>query len=158
MLIYVREGLFVEINLRKTKLLFFGGYRSDHKNYGLSKEDFLEQLSFALDKYCNYDKVLIAGDLNIDIDEEILEDFLFERSLKNLVKENTCFKSIDNPSCIDLFLTNTCSSFQNTIAVATGLSDFHKMIVTAMKTTFSKAQPKIVYCRDYRDFDLYNFH
>ena len=108
------EGMFIEINLRKTKLLFFGGYRSDHKVYGLPEEDYLEQLSFALDKYCNYDKVLIAGDLNIDIDEEILEDFLFERNLKNLVKENTCFKSIDNPSCIDLFLTNTCSSFQNT--------------------------------------------
>ena len=29
------EGLFIEINLRKTKLLFFGGYRSDHKNYGI---------------------------------------------------------------------------------------------------------------------------
>ena len=24
------EGLFIEINLKKTKLLFFGGYRSDH--------------------------------------------------------------------------------------------------------------------------------
>ena len=26
-----------------------------------------------------------------------------------------------------------------------------------MKTTFPKAQPKIVYYRDYKDFDLYNF-
>ena len=26
------EGLFIEINLRKTKLLFFGGYRSEHEN------------------------------------------------------------------------------------------------------------------------------
>ena len=117
----------------------------------------MEQLNFALDKYSNYDKILIAGDFNIDVGEEVLEDFLFERNLKNLVKEKTCFKSIENPSCIDLFLTNTCQSFQNTTAVATGLSDFHKMVVTVMKTTFPKAQPKIIYYRDYKNFDIYNF-
>ena len=27
------EGLFIEINLRKSKLLLFGGYRSEHKDY-----------------------------------------------------------------------------------------------------------------------------
>ena len=88
------EGLFIEINLRKSKLLFFGGYRSDHKVYGLTEEDYLEQLSFALDKYSNYDKILIAGDFNIDNDEETLQDFLFEQNVKNLVKEKTCFKRI----------------------------------------------------------------
>ena len=59
----------------------------------------------------------------------------------------TCFKSLDNPSCIDLFLTNSAQSFQNTVTVTTGLSDFHKMVVTVMKTTFPKAQPRIVYYR-----------
>ena len=151
------EGMFIEINLRKTKLLFFGGYRSDHKDFGLSKEDFLEQLTFALDKYSTYERILLAGDFNIDKEEEILQDFLFERNLKNLVKDETCFKSIDNPSCIDLFLTNSPSTFQNTTTVTTGLSDFHKMVVTVMKTTFPKAQPKIVYYRDYKNFDIYNF-
>ena len=151
------EGLFIEINLRKTKLLFFGGYRSEHKDFGLSKDDFLEQLVFALDKYSAYDKVLLAGDFNVDKGDEKLKDFLFEQNFKNLVKEDTCFKSIDNPSCIDLFLTNSAPSFQNTTAVTTGLSDFHKMVVTVMKSTFPKAQPKIVYYRDYKNFDLYSF-
>ena len=151
------EGLFVEINLRKTKLLLFGGYRSEHQTYGLSKTDFLEQLRFGLDKYSGYEKILIAGDLNIDIEEEILQDFLFEQTLKNLVKEPTCYKSLDNPSCIDLFLTNSSSSFQNTTTVETGLSDFHKMTVTVMKTTFPKTQPKIIYYRDYKMFDLSKF-
>ena len=85
------EGLFVEINLRKTKLLFFGGYRSDHREYGLSKMEYLEQLCFGLDKYSGYEKVLIAGDFNIDNDDEILQDFLFEQNLKNLIKEPTCY-------------------------------------------------------------------
>ena len=149
------EGLFIEINLRKTKLLFFGGYRSDHKDFGVSKDDFFEQITFALDKYTTYNKILLAGDFNVDKEEEKLQDFLFEQNLKNLVKEDTCFKSVDNPSCIDLFLTNSFSSFQHTTTVTTGLSDFHKMVVTVMKTTFPKAQPKIVYYRDYKNFDLY---
>ena len=106
------EGLFIEINLRKTKLLFFGGYRSEHTDFGLSKDDFLEQMIFALDKYSTYDRILWAGDFNLDRGEEKLPDFLCERKLKNLVKEGTCFKSINNPSCIDLFLTNSVSSFQ----------------------------------------------
>ena len=151
------EGLFLEINLRKTKLLFFGGYRSDHETYGLSKSDFLEQVGFALDKYSSYEKVLLAGDFNIDVEEDILEEFLFEQNIKSLVKEKTCFKSMENPSCIDLFLTNSVHSFQNTTVVETGLSDFHKMAVTVMKTTFPKAEPQVHYYRDYKNFDLYNF-
>ena len=151
------EGMFIEINLRKTKLLFFGGYRSDHPEYGVSKDDFLEQVRFALDKYSTYDKILLAGDFNIDDQEETFRDFLFEQNIKNLVKEKTCYKSIENPSCIDLFLTNTSLSFQNTTTVITGLSDFHKMVVTVMKTTFPKAKPKIIYYRDYKHFDLYKF-
>ena len=151
------EGLFIEINLRKTKLLFFGGYRSEHPEYGLAKSEFLEQLRFGLDKYSGYEKVLVTGDFNIDNDEEILQDFLFEQNFKNLVKEPTCYKSVENPSSIDVFLTNTPLSFQNTITVETGLSDFHKMAVTVMKTTFPKAQPKVIYYRDYKNFDLAKF-
>ena len=100
---------------------------------------------------------MLAGDFNIENEEEILQDFLFEHNMKNLVEEKACFKSIENPSCIDLFLTNTAPSFQNTTTVTTGLSDFHKMVVTVMKTTYPKAKPKIVYYRDYKNFDLYNF-
>ena len=151
------EGLFIEINLRKTKFLFFGGYRSEHQQYGLPKTDFLEQLRFGLDKYCNYEKILIAGDFNIDTEEEVLEEFLFEQNFKNLVKQPTCYKNVENPSCIDLFLTNSSLSFQHTTTVETGLSDFHKMAITVMKTTFPKAQPKTIYYRDYKNFDLSKF-
>ena len=91
------EGLFLEINLRKTKLLFFGGYRSDHEVYGLSKADFLNQLSFALDKYSSYERTLLAGDFNIDKEEEVLQDFLSEQNVKNLVKEKTCFDKRSPP-------------------------------------------------------------
>ena len=38
-------------------------------------------------------------------------------------------------------------SFQNTTAVATGLSDFHKMIVTACKIFSSKSKFKEIVIR-----------
>ena len=69
------------------------------------------------------------------------------------MKEPTCFKNPDNPSCIDLFITNKFNSFQSTITVSTGLSDFHKMAVTVLKTTFKKVEPKEITYRNYKSFD-----
>ena len=146
------EGLFVEINLRKTKLILFGTYHSTHPEYGMSDDNYFKEVSHALDVYSNYEKFLLAGDFNVEENENCLSDFLYEHNAKNLVKEKTCFKSLDNPSCIDLFLTNCHQSFQNTTTVSTGLSDFHKMAVTVMKTTFPKAEPKIIHYRDYKKF------
>ena len=58
--------------------------------------------------------------------------------LSSLIKVPTCYKNPEKPSCIDLLLTNRPKSFQNSSVVETGLSDFHKMAVTVMKTTFGK--------------------
>ena len=66
----------------------------------------------------------------------------------------TCFKNIDNPSCLDLFFTNTWQSFQNTITVSTGLSDFHMVL----KTTFPKAKPKVITYKDYSMFVKEDFN
>ena len=52
--------------------------------------------------YPNYDKFLIAGDLNIKEEESCFDEFLDEMDAKNLVQVPTCFKNADNPSCIDL--------------------------------------------------------
>ena len=146
------EALFVELNLRNTKLLLIGTYHSTHPDYGTKDNDYFEQIGLALDVYCNYDKFLLAGDFNVQEEESCLQDFLHEYSAKNMVKENTCFKSVDNPTCIHLFLTNSNRSFQNTTTVSTGLSDFHKMTVTVMKTTFVKQKPKIILYRDYSKY------
>ena len=107
--------------------------------------------------YSSYDKSLLAGDFNTKDEDEVILDFLHDRNAKNLVKEKTCFKIIENPSCIDLFITDSPLSFQGTTTVETGLSDFHKMIVTVFKTTFPKAPPKIISYRDYKKFTLKDF-
>ena len=153
------EALFVEINLRKCKLLLTGTYHSKHPVYGTSDIDFFEQMGLSMDVYSNYDKFLLVGDFNIEVGESPIDDFLYEYGAKSLVKDYTCFKSICNPSCIDLFLTNSSNSFQCTKAISTGLSDFHKMVVTVFKTTFPKVKPKVLLYRNYSKFvesDFYN--
>ena len=81
-----------------------------------------------------------------------MNEFINIYGLKNLVNEPTCYQNVNNPSCIDLILTNRSKSFQNTTSIETGLSDFHKMTITIMKTVFKKTNPKIVQYRDYNNF------
>ena len=77
--------------------------------------------------------------------------------LKNLVRVPTCYKNPENPSCIDLFLRNKSLCSQVTNAFDTGLSDFHKLGVTVMKTYFRKMKPKTIRYRSYKNFDNYTF-
>ena len=86
----------------------------------------------------------------------MLQDFLEERDLRNLVKFPTCFKSTTNPSAIDHIITNKSQSFQNTTSVSTGLSDFNNMLLTSMRTT-KKAPPKVILFRDMKKFDKVAF-
>ena len=60
---------------------------------------------------------------------------------KNIVNNSTCYKSVQNPSSIDLVITITLS-FQNTVNITVGLSYFHKMVITVLKTVFAKLFPK----------------
>ena len=69
----------------------------------------------------------------------------------------TCYKSPDRPSRIDLFLTNCPRSFQNSCVIEAGLSDFHNMVVTVIKTTYRKLEPRIVQYRDFKYFCNNNF-
>ena len=73
--------------------------------------------------------------------------------LKNLMKCPTYYKSVDNPSSKDTFLTNKTSNFQNSTAIEVGLSNFHLMILTVLKSGFVKRGPRIVVYRDYNKFD-----
>ena len=68
------------------------------------------------------------------------------------MKEPTCFKSVDNPSCIDLILTNHTKCFQNSGVYETSISDFYKLTFTVLKTYFQKAKPRIIKYRDYKHF------
>ena len=63
--------------------------------------------------------------------------------LTNLIKVNTCFKS-SNQTSIDVILTNQPRSFQKSGVATTELSDCHKMILTFVRTYFSRLPPKTI--------------
>ena len=151
------EGMFIEINLGKRKWLLFGSYHPPTNKSG--DEYYIKHVERALDLYISkYDNFLLLGDFNIEDTETVLSDFLHQYDSKNLVKEKTCFKNVNNPSCVDLIITNQPNLFQHTTALSTGLSDFHKMVVSMFKASFEKRAPKQITYRTYKDFDQIRFN
>ena len=55
-------------------------------------------------------------------------------------------------------MTNNALSFQHTEAVSTGLSYFHKLVLTVLKTTISKSKLGEIYHRSYEKFDSLKFN
>ena len=144
------EGFFVELNLRnKKKWLLSCSYNP--KKATISSH--LAELSRNTDLYLTkYDQLLFLGDFNAGVEDSSIKDFCTSFKLTSMINKPTCFK---NPEklCIDLILTNCPRSFQNSCVIETGLSDFHKLVVTVMKTTYKKSQPKIITYRDYKYFN-----
>ena len=69
-------------------------------------------MGMVVDRYSSkYQQFLIAGDVNMQEGNVRLDDFLNEYNAKNMVKEPTCFKSTENPSCIDLFYHKQLQKF-----------------------------------------------
>ena len=104
------ECTLLEISIRQCKWLVVVGYNPQKENI----DHFLDKLGTEVDKHlCKYENLLMLGD---------------------------CFKSNENPSSIDIILTNKKHCFQNSMAIETGLSDFHKMTVTVMKRSRKRIQ------------------
>ena len=81
------------------------------------------------------------GDFNVGLTEANMAAFCNEYKLKALNKEPSCFKNYTSPSCKDLFLKNCPKSFESNLTIETGLSDFHRLIVTVLKVKHEKVPP-----------------
>ena len=77
--------------------------------------------------------------------------------LRNLINVPTCYKIFDNPTSIDLILTNRQSYFQPSKVFENELSDFHLLTISEFKTSFQKQEPKIIKYHDYKNFDRNKF-
>ena len=130
---YPMKGFYVEINLRKAKWLLCCSC-----NPNRCKIDFhLENLNRSLALYSShYENFIILGDFNVEANDSAVSVFSDTYDLKSLIKEPTYYKNPNKPSCIDLILTNKLQNFQHSCVIETGLSDFHKMGFTVMKTFF----------------------
>ena len=84
--------------------------------------------------------------------------FVKHITLTNLTKQPTNYKNTDNPTCIDLILTNVPRTFQSTCVIETGLSDFYLMTLTIMTKTFKKQRPRIINYRSFKRFSNKEFN
>ena len=127
------EAIFIEMNIKSKKWLLCCTY---NPNKSLI-ENHLRQLQKQLEAFSErYEYFLIMGAFNDDISDSSMISFCTLFKLKGTVKEPTCYKNPENHSCIDLFLTNSPRSFRNTYLYETGLSDFHKLVVTILRSIF----------------------
>ena len=88
----------------------------------------------------------------MEIKEANMISFYENYNLKIPIKQPTCYKNFQKPTCIELILINVPRMFQSTSVLETGISDFHLMTVTVMRKTFKKMRPTVINYRSYRNF------
>ena len=89
------EGFFVELNLRSKKWLLGCSYNPDKEKI----TSHFSNLSTALDKLCtDYENITLLGDFNPELEEKNMSELMSVYSLRNLVKQKTCFKNPENLS------------------------------------------------------------
>ena len=146
------ECLIIEVSIAKKKWLVIGFYNPDKSMIIKNLETLETNLSHYLSQY---DNIILLGDFNCEVTEEVMNTFCNTFCLKSLIRKPTCYKSIINPKCIDLILTNKPRSFQCSTALEVGLSDFHLLTLSVLKTKFRKKPPRVV---KYRNYNRYTFH
>ena len=99
-----------------------------------------------------YDNLVLVEDFNAEPEEESISEFLNLYNLKNLLKQKTCFKNPNKPTCIYLILTNCPPNLQNMDNFERRFSDFHKLSFTVLKQRFPKQKPRVIIHRQYKNF------
>ena len=145
------EAIFIKINIKRLLCCTYNPKKSLIETHLWQSQKQLEASSE------RYEHFLIMGDFNADISDPSMTSFCTLFKLKSIVKEPTCYKNPENPSCINLFLTKCPRSFHNTCLYETGLSDFHKLVVTIFRTSFEPLPLSIIKYRNYKNFDEDNF-
>ena len=134
------ESFYVELNLRNNKWLINCSYNPHKCLIG----NHLDAVSKTLDLHSStYDKIILLGDFNNEIDEQHMQSFYDNYSLKSLIRQPTCCKNFEKKTCIDLILTNMPRSFQSKCVIETGLSNFHLMTLAIIRKNFRKKKKKL---------------
>ena len=128
-------------------LLFIQSY-----NFRSSRNTNLELYS------AQHESLIIISDFNSEVNQSCMKAFYGSFNLSSLIKEPTCYKNPESPSCIDLILTNRLYSFQNSCVIETGLSDFRKVTVTVMKTSYQSQNLELSITETIKIYLMTHFH
>ena len=111
MISLLQRVVFIETNLHKKKLLFSCSY-NPHKN-NISK--YLKLIRKSLDMFSTkHNNIILLWDFNVCFDDETMKTFCKPYCLKSLIKQPTCFKNLEQSSCMNLIITNRPRSFRST--------------------------------------------
>ena len=144
------ETLSVAVNLRKRKWFLNCSY-NPHQNF---ISNHLECLNRLTDEHCSsFDNFIFIGDFNVSTKHNSMINFCDLNDLRNLINVPIYYKNFDNPTSIDLILTDHRSYFQRGTVFEICVSDFHVLTITEFKTSFQKQEPKIIKYGDYKNFD-----
>ena len=81
------ESFYVELDLSSNKWLINCSYNPHKSLIGYD----LDAVSKTLDLHSStYDKIMLLGDFNTEIDEQHMQSFLNNYSLKSLIRQSTC--------------------------------------------------------------------
>ena len=154
--INISETISLELTISNKKWFIMFAYKPPIES---NKLTLFNEVSNTLNKTVNkYDIILVTGDLNIDFSNSkmdtnnYLNDFIDTFSLANIVNSKTCFKTL-NGTLLDVMLTNKPKFFCKTCTIETGLGDYHKMILTFLRTSFRRIPSKNIVYRDYKRFN-----
>ena len=128
------EGSFIELTLRREKGLLCCCYNPKSSQISHHLKEIGKDLDVLTSKY---DDIIPKGDFNAEPANTAVFGFFEIYNLENIIRKMTCFKNPNNPSYIDVMITNK-PSFQNSMVTETGIFDFHKKRVTLTKTHYSK--------------------
>ena len=119
-----------------------------------------ETTQFANQLLPKFDNIIIAGDFNIDAGSKNCNkfkqfaDFCHAFDLTNPRNVKTCFKSATSQSSLDIILTSRPNI---SAAITTGFSDYHKMIITTFKSSYTREPPRNIIYRNYKNFNAQDF-
>jgi hypothetical protein len=150
------ESLVIDVRESRQRAFYICVYRSPSTSCNL----LINLLQEMLDKcLLECDIIYLMGDLNVNLlkPKHELTEFLDLYDLKNVVKEATCFKSVANPSLVDVILTNKPRSLSGHVNVNIGLSDYHNITCASTKHHVNKVIKNRINYRSFKRFNEDNF-
>ena len=132
------ETLSVAVNLRKRKWFLNCSY-NPHQNLILNH---LECLNRLIDeRSSSFDNVVFIGDFNVSTNHNSMINFCDLTGL-DFINVPTCCKNFDNPTSIDLILTNRPSYFQRSTVFETGCQTSIYLLQQNLKRVFKSESLK----------------
>lgn len=87
-------------------------------------------------------------DFNVHMYTFILTGSCDTIGLKHFIKDMMCYKAPQIPSTVDPKLSLNSLNIKNYCVIKIALSDFHRMVVTALKISFKRLSPRVIYIKE----------